>query len=434
MISKKYQKIIILSIIFISMIALNMITPLIMDDFNYTYGLDGRINSLKDIFGYQLWFYFNWGGRNIAHFLAQLFLMNNKMVFNIFNAGIYTVMVYLIYSIIKGNKKDKPSYLILIHLALWFLMPSFGQSFIWLTGSCNYLWTTTIILLFLNIFIKICNQQEKYNIIQIILFGVLGILAGWTNENSGASLVFILLAYIIFTKFVHKQKIQKIELTGIIGVILGFIIMIIAPGNFERATAYTDNSPFIVKLLKRFIDITETTSDFLIIPIIIITILLSIYIFNKQKIDKKVYVFIFGTVIAIYSMIVSPTFPERSWTIMIVYMIITCGILLYDLKLNHKVKKFIIMDSIIILSVFFVNSYILVFKDSYNFYNVWQGRIDIIEQGKKKGIYEYEFQPAYTTRKQSASYGLGDLYLDKDDANNKTYARYFGIKSIKAKE
>ena len=53
--------IIILACIFIVMLFLNMITPLIMDDFNYTYGLEGKINSIKDILEYQHLFYFNWG-------------------------------------------------------------------------------------------------------------------------------------------------------------------------------------------------------------------------------------------------------------------------------------------------------------------------------------------------------------------------------------
>ena len=179
----KIQITIILFIIFISMFLLNMFTPLIMDDYNYTYGLDGRIKNIKDIFKYQYWFYFNWGGRNVAHILAQLFLMNNKLIFNVLNAAIYTLMIYLIYSIIKGKKEGYPIYLILIHFALWFLTPSFGQSFIWLTGSCNYLWTTTIILLFLNSFIHLSNDKKPYNIVQIILFGLFGIIEHTDKQN-----------------------------------------------------------------------------------------------------------------------------------------------------------------------------------------------------------------------------------------------------------
>ena len=430
----KAQKkiIIILFIIFFVMFVLNMITPLIMDDFNYTYGLDGKINSLKDILEYQKWFYFNWGGRNIAHIFAQFFLMNNKIMFNVLNAGMFTLMIYLIYEIIREGKKHHPLYLILIFFFLWFFTPAFGQAFLWLTGSCNYLWTTTIMLIFLNIFIRITEKEKEYNTVKVILFGVLGILAGWTNENTGASLVFMLLAY-VFIKILKKEKLTRIQIAGIVGVLIGFIIMIVAPENYIRGNGFHDDTFILLKWLKRALSITQTATNFLGIPIIIFIVLITIYFYKKQKINQKIYFFFIGLIISIYSMVVSPQFPERSWTIMIIYMIILCGILFNNIKIKEKLKKFIIIDAVIIISFLFVGSYILTFKDSYHFYNNWQNRIETIKKGKKEGIKEFEFEPMYTRCKQSASYGLGDLYPSKKDPNNKTYARYFGIKSINAR-
>ena len=427
------KKTLILTVIFLSMLILNMITPLIMDDYNYAFGLDGRLNSISDIINYQTWFYFNWGGRNVAHFIAQLFLMNNKIVFNIINPLVYTLMVYLIYNIIKGKEKEHPIYLIAIHLALWFLTPVFGQSFIWLTGASNYLWTTTIILIFINLFIKTSNDK-KYSPIKIILFFILGIIAGWTNENSSASLVFMLFTYIWITKVVEKKKVKNIHLVGMIGTLIGFIIMIAAPGNYVRSSGFEDNTFFIIKWIKRAISITQTAEGYLLYFIIAFIILVSIYLYKKEKIDKKVYIFSVGIIVAMYSMIVSPTFPERSWTIVIIYFTIIIGILLYNIEIQYKLKKFIIVNCIIIALFLFINSYILTFKDSYHFYNIWQNRIDTIKNGKKKNIKNYEFESYFTIRKQSASFGLGDLYEEKNNPINKTYARYFNVKSIKEKQ
>lgn len=430
----KTKTLIILSGIFLSMLILNLITPLIMDDFSYAFGTTGRVQNLKDIFDFQIWYYLHWGGRNVAHTLAQFFLMNNKLLFNIMNSAIYTLLIYLIYRIIKGKNEDHPIYPLLIHLYLWFFTPVFGQAFIWLTGSCNYLWTTTIIMIFLNLFLHFNASQKKYNILKCILFGVLGIITGWTNENSGTSLVFILISYIIVKKLIEKEKINSIQWFGILGTIIGFVIMIVAPGNFIRSSGFDDNRFFIIKWIERAISITQTAESYLLIPIIILVIILSCYFYNKQKIRKEIYLFIIGTIIAIYSMVASPTFPERSWTMVIIYMAIISGIILYDLKLKNNLKKIVIIDISIIVSLTFINSYILTFKDSYGFYNTWQERIKTIEEGKKKGIQEYEFETFYTTRKQSASFALGDLYPDKNDSNNQSYARYFGVKYIKAKE
>ena len=342
-------------------------------------------------------------------------------------------MIYLIYNLIKADKKSNPLYLLLIHLALWFLTPAFGQSFIWLTGASNYLWTTTIILIFLNIFVYLEHSTKKYNFIQIILFGILGILAGWTNENSGASLVFMLLTFFIIRKVIEKEKIHQIQWVGALGVLVGFVIMIIAPGNYVRSSGFKDHSFFLIQWLKRALSITQTIEHYFIVIIAVMIILLSIYIFKKQKIDKRVLIFLIGAIISAYSMVVSPTFPARSWTIFVIYMIIICGILLYNIKINIILKRIFIIDCIIILGVIFINSYILTVKDSYHFFQTWQKREEKIESGKKKGIYDYEFESMYTTQRQSASYGLGDIYPEKTSVINKTYARYFDVKSIKEK-
>ena len=56
-----------------------------------------------------------------------------------------------------------------------------------------------------------------------------------------------------------------------------------------------------------------------------------------------------------------------------------------------------------------------------------------VKKEKKNGKRDFEFNTYITSRKQSASFGLGDLYPTKQDSNNKTFARYFEVNSIKAK-
>ena len=200
--SKKQQNIIILASIFMTMLVLNLLTPLIADDYSYSLSLDGtKINSVIDVINYQWWHYFNWGGRTIAHTLAQIFLLFPKTVFSIVNPIIYVLLIYLMYLHIRGEKEDKPIYLILIHLGLWFLLPVFGQTCLWLIGSCNYLWTTVLILWFLWIYRKNNTSASIYKIIGIFL---LGIIAGWTNENTSAGLLVIIIGYLIIQKIVNK--------------------------------------------------------------------------------------------------------------------------------------------------------------------------------------------------------------------------------------
>ena len=122
------------------MLTLNVFTPLIAYDYSYSFGIDGRLKNIIDVIEKQINHYFTWGGRIVAHIIAQSFLLFPKIIFSIANTVIYTLLIYVIYLNAKGeNKEHKPGMLLLIHLILWFTLPVFGQTCLWLIGSCNYL-------------------------------------------------------------------------------------------------------------------------------------------------------------------------------------------------------------------------------------------------------------------------------------------------------
>ena len=94
--SKKKQTIIILITIYLMMLVLNLLTPLIADDYSYSLGLDNtKIDSIIDVLNYQWWHYFNWGGRTISHTIAQMFLLFPKIAFSIINPLLYIALIYL---------------------------------------------------------------------------------------------------------------------------------------------------------------------------------------------------------------------------------------------------------------------------------------------------------------------------------------------------
>lgn len=428
--SKTQQSTIILASIFLMMLILNLLTPILADDYSYSLALDKtKIDSFMDIFNYQVWHYFNWGGRTIAHTIAQIFLLSPKMIFNVMNSLIYTVLIYLIYLHVKGNKEDKPLYLLLIHLALWFLLPVFGQTCIWLVGSCNYLWTTVLILWFLWIYRKNCKKNSVVKLIGIFL---LGILAGWTNENTSAGLIVILICYMLTNKFINKEKISKLQIVGIIGALIGFGIMILAPGNFVRTEEFQDNSFILVKIIKRAISMTVTAGDYLLPIVILLIVAISIEIYNNRKMKKDIYIFIIGGIATIYSMVLSPTFPERSWTGVIVFLLIACLILIYDIESISKFYKYVIIDSIILLSFIYITDYIALGVDINNLRNTWEYRINKIEKLDKKDSVSFDKYTTYNTK--NPAYGLSDLNTEPSEWPNTSIAKYYGIKSIKAKE
>lgn len=430
--SKQKQTIIILISIFIMMLVLNLLTPLLADDYSYSLSLDDtKINSLMDVINYQWWHYFNWGGRTVAHTIAQLFLLFPKIVFSIINPMIYVALVYLIYLHTRLNREDKPLFLLLIHFALWFCLPVFGQTCLWLIGSCNYLWTTVLILWFLWIY---RNHNNKDSILKIIGIFIFGIIAGWTNENTSFGLIVLTLGILLIDKYKDKKKkIPKYKWSGLLGSIVGFLILILAPGNYVRADVADDKSFILIKIIKRAINYTIIMTDYLL-PLIIVTVIaFSIYIFYKKKIHYQVWLFLLAAFLSIYAMVLSPQFPERSWFGVIIFLLIANLTLLYEIDKFHKVYKVIIIDTIIILSFIYIGEYLTTTLDINNLRNAWEYRENYIKKQKKKGNTKIKLGPFYTENSKNPTYGLADIIEDKDEWPNNDLALYFNVKSIEAK-
>lgn len=424
---KKQQTILYLVIIFIIMLILNIFTPLIADDYNYKYihGTHHKVlvENIFDVFISQYNHYMLWGGRTIAHLIAQTFLIFPKIVFDIFNALCYTSIVYLIYYL-ATEKQDKPYLIIAIHLLLWFFVPYFGEDFLWLIGSCNYAWTLLIMLSFLSIYKKNSLKNNKRNIFLMLLFGI---VTGWTNENTVPGLIIMITTFILIEKSENK-KVTKWKISGLIGSIIGFIILIAAPGNYARKAKMNIEGPMIINWIKRFIDCTEGIRDYLLPLIIIILILLSYYKYKNKKVNLRVFSYILGSIISIYAMVLSPQFPVRAWLGSVVFLIIPCIILFDKILLPHHMIKYLVIDSIIVLSfIAILDSYQLTL-DLKHYGDTLKYREEYIEKHRKETD-TFEFQAYVINNKRTPIHGP-DLTSDKKNWLNKAQARHFGVKYL----
>ncbi|MCL2441297.1 MAG: DUF6056 family protein [Treponema sp.] len=429
----------------------NVYTPLIADDYSYSKG----INSVTDIIESQYEHYFNWGGRSIAHFFAQLLLLIGKPVFNAVNTLIYCAFIFLVYFHITGSLKNfKPLLYIIINITFWYITPAWGQNFLWLTGTCNYLWTTTIILLFLVPFrINYDNNDFKLNALLSGLFLFVGILAGWSNENSGAAVLFLLLAYFIIKK-INKSKFYLFEILGLIGFLIGFILLIAAPGNYVRLEVIHEinnkSQPFIILLLMRFIDATEMFFMYgIFIIITIIFLALDIYSQKKESYtftffgitcthlkQKKLHLFSYfytlAAVAGIYSMILSPSFPRRAFFIVTVFSVISLFHIFSQRELKIP-KKTLIVFSVLMLTLF---SYSLVnpTRGILGVYLRWHERIEYIYSEKNNGNLDIEVPLIPSRNKYNALDRLSDISGNSEHWPNNDIAEYYGINSISAND
>ncbi len=242
-----------LGVTFFYMLALNILMPLHRDDYEYAlvWGTFEKITNMSDVFQSLYFHYFTHGGRMVDFFVLDSFLLWGKEWFNPFNALLFVALIILIYwhSQQKITWQFNPCILGLIIMFCWFGLPDFALVNIWMTGACVYLLTAVLIFAFFlpyhfNFLNKPLFQDSRFAISGMFLGGI---IAGWTIENTAATMnliIFLLLAYNY-----KKNSLKKWMVAGFIGSVIGFLFLVLAPGNYVR---YVDHkTPFFGHILNQ---------------------------------------------------------------------------------------------------------------------------------------------------------------------------------------
>ncbi|MDU3724344.1 MAG: DUF6056 family protein [Clostridium celatum] len=417
-------------------------TPIYADDYNYKFiwGTNIRVESISDVLISQYNHYFQWGGRSVAHTLVQIFLFLNKNVFNLFNAIIFGGLVLLIYCISSG-KRIKENYnvlnILIIFLILWNCIPVFGECVLWLTGSINYLWTTTIILIFILPYRFYFNGQENLTdtYLNMINMVIIGVLAGWSNENSSVATIFFITLIILYKKN-KGDKLPKWCYSGLIGALIGFIIMVIAPGNFARASIDKLN---IIQRGIVYIDSLERNIlsygklFFVLLLIESIVVLIKKFSYEKNNLEDDVFkvIVILSAIVCMGAMIVSPYFPERSLFGFSIFIIIAINIQLCNITKNLSkilINLFSVLV-IIILGIFFSISLGRSIIKVNNLENKMNERYKSIFNQINDGKKDILLKEIDINSNQHIAFV--ELSEDIYDWKNKSMSKYFNVSSIR---
>lgn len=333
----EHNKLIFLAINIVAFCAflwINIRTPLSGDDLIYQtiYGTGVPITNLSDILQSQINHYRMWGGRSVVHFIDQAFLLVDKSWFNIANTVVFLLFVLLIYYY-SLEKKVSNSFLLLEYILLWFTIPTPINTIVWQTSSVNYLWGSTFILLYLLPYYKSWERLDVKSkslsaVLQAIIMFICGVLCGWTIEAGAVMLltfIFAMLAY----QIKNKKFIQGWEITGFIGSLIGFGILIFAPGNFKRANTVNQMTPDRTMLGELLFRIARETYYMLIHmwPLLVVLTILVVYNIKRKtgKTVGKMLLFVCIAFVGVYAMTASPAYAERVLITPIAFVIIGIG-------------------------------------------------------------------------------------------------------------
>lgn len=476
---------ILLFCIFILAWYFNYSYPLLWDDYVYSYVFNAqsfqeslpvdtqRVKTVNDIILSQYNHYFTWGGRIVAHSIAQFFLWKGKELFNVFNALIFLLIILEILWISnKGEINFKFLFedVLWVFGTFWVFSVFLSDCFTWLTISCNYLWTTAILLLFVLIYVRTYFHPKEnlaladrlsYNFL-LFLFGM---IAGCTNENTSC-FVIIILSYFVFNERSKRNqsdshnKILRLMICGLVGLIVGYLLLMLAPGNYNRYTimlndGVLDTGPvLIVKNLKTFG------------MVMLIRFLLyyhaSTRLWNLKKKyqilsneGKKVFkvasTFMLLSILSLIVMIFSPEFRMRSTFSSLIFILTVVALLrkqnLLDEKrlcvnvmADFKIKRILrfIMYFYVCMTVVSSVFLYMITKEQNNIVmqRIWDekirqtGNVIVVEERPK--LIEDNFELCFILSGGHLPY-VYTLTKDENFWINKDIALYYGIRAIRAK-
>lgn len=219
-----------LGIVAIVMYLLNRFTPIFCDDWHYRFifGTQTPIRTIGDIFVSQWHHYFEFtNGRFIAHFFVQLFDgILGKGAFNVFNAVFFALFLYALAVVTSHDRKQYYKITSVAFFLIFLLMTGFKYTFLWMSGSCNYLWMA-ILLLFFHRLIERDAIPARYNV-PLLLYGF---ICGWTNEAMVVGLGGAYFLYYIF----HRKELTAHRKYMLIGFVVGALILVLSPASIHRA-------------------------------------------------------------------------------------------------------------------------------------------------------------------------------------------------------
>ena len=360
------------------------------DDYAYSYvmGTKDKVNTIKTMVAQGKYFYNNWTGRVLPHIAIgyfrsfqtnDLFEIVNTIVFMIF-----VISVSILTRVRRGTLRFKNiTYLTLIMTFGYFAYSKmFGEKFAWMSGACNYLWPSCLMIFFLtelNVyriekeeFYK-TNKQTKQSIIRIALTIILAFLCGVVHENVAfvtGSYIIMLYSYLMYRikkqdkeksfKDVIKQLLTSNKMLHIITIIFGIgaMINIFAPGNFLRMDR--ENHSFNFSFLNNYVEN--------IIPILAMILSIVINRILVKKLNKEddslawtIMLYIVPALIATMPMALIGYFPPRAFLAYETLFAVVLADNTYKIFENIKELKISDKKKIIIAPIFSIVIGLVVF-------------------------------------------------------------------------
>lgn len=414
---------------FLLILLLNLLTPFAVDDYVYAFRFDNgeRLSSVLDIFPSLEAHAKEMNGRLFPHFFVQLFTLMPRAVFSVLNALIYTAFILGLYLLCKRKKDYDTPLLCILEGSVFILTPAFGQSFLWMAGSINYLWCDTLLVYLLLPFANVIFRgKSRIRQSTSILMPVAALCFGNMSESVSAAGVGIMALCILYLALQHK-KVQWWMICTTIMAAVGWVLLMTAPKNIENtmlSLGGTEN-----KLLTNFDQAMAMFQQHGILLSVIFFVLLAFAIYSPQKEIPRIAFAIGVFLCALFCnfvMIGSHYYPERAFTGTLILQIISCALLLEDLPMSKAVTTALALCLVFCSALYGLDA----LRNNYDRYRIAQARANDMIVAQQQGETDVRTFGINGKTKYDAFYGIIELTNDPNQRLNVCYAKYYGLSSV----
>ncbi len=414
----------------------NLMAPLMSDDYNYAFSFadSTRITSFQALFP-SIVSHYKWvNGRVVNHFFAQLMLWLGKPVFNVVNAGVAVLFLLGLYTL-TAKKKHDISLLALWAGAMLIALPTLSQVFFWLTGACNYLWGSAIIIWSLVPFRRamVDGKLIKLRWKGLLLLPVY-LIMGTTSEN-GVPAAILLMAFCCVYLYHTEKKISLWMLLAMLCSLAGFIFMLLSPASQARnASTLSQTSSFLGSHIAPFNNCVTYFWEYELIPSLIFIFLLSYAYYHKvsqKKLAFSIMLFLCG-VASHFAMTATGYYPLRAMTVSLTMIFSASALLVPEVRATSL--KPLIATATLAVSLSALLLCLQAAPLTYDRYRSAQSREQQVIAAQTQGETDIVSYNIKSKSKFDVFYDMIDLTNDPDYFANRVFARYYNLDSVVAYE
>ena len=245
---EKYGVGIIFLIFFLIVLIQHQFMYIYHDDYGYASlsyaynveNVEGHDVNLEQIVEFLKGHYEVWGGRILTFFYEIILLTNGPWLYRLLQSIVITLIFFLIYKIVKKCVQNKIDDRLLALCTVMcygvFEIMLVRTGIFWASAAVSYLFPILPLLAFIYLYEQSKEKDFKNLFTKIIFYLFCGILiftATFSQEQiSVAALGYILILTIY--NIVKNKRVDKLDLIMCLVAILGFSILMLAPGNILR--------------------------------------------------------------------------------------------------------------------------------------------------------------------------------------------------------